>query len=487
MTPSPQWQSTDDHAPAAGAGGQQWQSTDDHAPGDKPSIGGFLSNTLSSAGKFVGDMAGPLLHPGDTLEGVKNLFEGMSEKTGQPAVAGQSHGENVNALVKMYSDRYGSFDKFRQTLYNDPVGVLSDVAALASAGGGVAKGVELGADALKADAVANAAAKVGKVASTVSDVANPLSLAGKAADVTGLSKVADNFGDWTSQKLRKLSLKGGYTVNADPLAVQAAARTMGEEKIPLSDAGVQKITQAVEDLQQAKQAREAASPAMVNPESVAQRLDVLAQGSAGASQVNPQKDIADINKVKANFLASNPGPIPVARAEALKSGTYANNKYGPSPPPQLAATAKAEKGLAAGLKEEIENQLPEIKELNAQQQKFINLQGMLEQAVHKHSNAGSLFGGGPTAALNTIKNIGIGAGAVAGAGHLAGPVVGSVAGAAAVAATVLSDPAMKARLAAAIDWGRANAAKAGKPLVTTGNGISRVGAFIDSLQPQPQQ
>jgi len=450
--------------------------------------GGFLGNVLGSAKKFAGDMVGPLLHPADTLQGIVGLGEGMAEKGGAPAVNGQSHQANVDALVKMYSDRYGSFDNFRKTLYNDPVGVLSDVSLLASGGGAVAKGVELGADALKADAVANAARAAGTAAFRVSDLTNPLSLAGKAAGAAGAARVADNFADWTAQKLRTLSLKGGYKINADPLAVADAARTMGEQKIPLSDAGLQKITGSLADLQLAKQnqtAQLAAAGVTIDPNAVAARADVLKRSAAGATQVNPQKDIADIEKVKQNFLTANPGPIPIDQAEALKEGTYSNNKYGPSVPPQLAATAKAEKALAAGIKEEIETQFPEIGQMNAGQAKLINLQGVMEQAVRKYSNSGGLFGSAMKG-VDPLK-ISLGAGGLAAAGHFGGPEAAAGAGAAAVVATLLKDPVVQSRLAAAIDWGRANAAKAGSPLAVTGNGMARVHSFTDSLQPQQQQ
>jgi hypothetical protein len=73
----------------------------------------------------------------------------MAEKSGFKPVAGQSHQQNVDALLNLYKDRYGSIENFKNSLYTDPVGVLADVATLASGVGAAGKGVQLAADAGK--------------------------------------------------------------------------------------------------------------------------------------------------------------------------------------------------------------------------------------------------------------------------------------------------------------------------------------------------
>jgi len=225
--------------------------------------------------------------------------------------------------------------------------------------------------------------------------------------------------------------------------------------------------------------------ATIDPRAVATRID-QAKASA-ASQANPQKDLADMEKVKQNFLAANPNPIPVDRAEAIKEGTYSHNNYAPKD--SEIATSVAEKAVARGIKEEIENQFPEIRELNAQQQKLINLNGILETAVRKYTNSGGF--------VNSVKkslNTGVAKGAAmlgsAGAIAVHSPLVAGGTAAAELVTAILSDPAMKARLAAGIDWGSANAAKAGKAVSTvapSAPGFARVNALVSALTPQNQQ
>src|SRR5262249_53580231 len=102
---------------------------------------------------------------------------------------------------------------------------------------------------------------------------------------------------------------------------------------------------------------------------------------------------------------------------------------------------EAQKALARGLKEELENQFPEIKGLNAKESQFYNLQGALERAVNRAGNkavmkTGPLLTGGGGYALGHAA-----LGAAGGAG------VGSVA---MILKAVMDDPMMQSKLAIAI-------------------------------------
>jgi len=170
---------------------------------------------------------------------------------------------------------------------------------------------------------------------------------------------------------------------------------------------------------------------------VASRLDQTADKFR--TQVNPDADLSAIQAAKDEFLKNNPNPIPVDQAQAMKVGTYRQlrSKYG-----QLGtATVEAQKSLALGIKEELEQQFPELKNLNAQDSKFINLDGPLNKAVQRMNNRNALPLSGPVA--------GAAVGAASGSGLL-----GTVAG---VLKYVVNDPAMSSRLAIALN-------KAGVPL-----------------------
>lgn len=88
-----------------------------------------------------------------------------------------------------------------------------------------------------------------------------------------------------------------------------------------------------------------------------------------ANQVNPQADLDAISQVGENFLdspaVSAAGRLTIAKAQAVKSGTYKQigGKYG-----QLSSAAiEAEKALARGLKDAIAKEAPDISALNARE------------------------------------------------------------------------------------------------------------------------
>src|SRR4029434_9025156 len=68
---------------------------------------GFLSNLGTSALRFGQGVVAPIVHPEETGAAVSDLFKGMAEKSGF-APGTVPHGQNVDALVKFYGDRYGS-------------------------------------------------------------------------------------------------------------------------------------------------------------------------------------------------------------------------------------------------------------------------------------------------------------------------------------------------------------------------------------------
>jgi hypothetical protein len=99
----------------------------------------------------------------------------------------------------------------------------------------------------------------------------------------------------------------------------------------------------------------------INPLKVASRLTPTAKEFA--SQVNPTSDLEAISKVGQEFLETHPTDIDLQAAQAMKRGTYKQlaGKYGEL----KGAEVEAQKALARGLKEEIEQEvsgsLPGIK------------------------------------------------------------------------------------------------------------------------------
>jgi hypothetical protein len=242
----------------------------------------------------------------------------------------------------------------------------------------------------------------------------------------------------------------------------AVVQTGLENAIPVSKAGVAKIGDLIDDLNQKIKDTIAADPNRpIDPNAVATRADIAKQKFA--QQVNAQPDLDAIEASKQQFLKEQ-GAIPQAGiaappmnaddAQAMKQGTYRvlAGKYGE----QGSASVEAQKALARGLKEEIATQFPELNNLNAAESRLLDLQPVLERAVNRISNHQAIGIGTPIA--------GIGAEALTGS-----TTIGRVA---MVMKGILDNPGVKSRLAIAVS-------KANKIPISTAT--SRVNAYAASL------
>jgi len=92
---------------------------------------GAITNIPSSAAQFASDVVTPILHPWDTAKSVVSLGLGLI----QLLIPGEQEDEKTaRAVGKFFSDRYGGIDNVKRTLKNDPVGFLSDISVLFTAG-----------------------------------------------------------------------------------------------------------------------------------------------------------------------------------------------------------------------------------------------------------------------------------------------------------------------------------------------------------------
>lgn len=147
---------------------------------EKKSLGGFAWNALKSGGNFLGSLGNIALHPVDTVTNLGKLAWGVNDLAYSKLGLTDGKGEGADmarGLGNMYKERYGGLDNIGNTLYNDPVGVLADVATIFSGGAGAAS--KLG--------IVGKLGEAGKLG-TVSDIASNLN---KANDVSSvLTKVA---------------------------------------------------------------------------------------------------------------------------------------------------------------------------------------------------------------------------------------------------------------------------------------------------------
>ncbi|MCL1939862.1 MAG: hypothetical protein FWG04_04295 [Desulfovibrionaceae bacterium] len=99
-----------------------------------------------------------------------------------------------DAVTEYFSKRYGSYEDFKKTLADDPVGVAADISMLFTAGGGALR------TAVKGSTVVSRVLPAGTIANGVGGAANILSQAGRKVGTVG--KVADPL-YWVGKALPK--------------------------------------------------------------------------------------------------------------------------------------------------------------------------------------------------------------------------------------------------------------------------------------------
>jgi hypothetical protein len=273
--------------------------------------------------------------------------------------------------------------------------------------------------------------------------------AGVALATEGLARGVGAATKAAAPRLYQSALKPSTTLGAPRVA--RMVDTGLTEKIPVSEAGMVKLGNAREATDTAISDTIAQAPLRtVNKFKVASRLGDTAKKFG--TQVNPESDLNAIGESGNEFFRNQPGQIPGPEAQALKQGTYrtlGNKPYGEL----KGASIESQKALARGLKEELVDQYPELKVLNAKDSRLIDLSDALEKAVTRSANKDPLTLGAPiaygvTKMATGSSGLGIGAGLLKAA---------------------LRNPAVKSRLAIALQ--------------ATGKTISRpgMGASIGTL------
>jgi hypothetical protein len=213
-----------------------------------------------------------------------------------------------------------------------------------------------------------------------------------------------------------------------PADVKQMVQTGLKEGIPVTEWGLDRLYGLVDDINgKIAKVIDDGEGVTISRQKVASRTRDAEK--TFAKQVNNESDLAAIKNSRAEFLRKHeirapftkiapslegPGytpvgkgvkkyaqPIPAAEAQAEKIGTYLQlrGKYG-----QLgSAEVEAQKALARGLKEELAEAFPKLKELNARDSRLLQLQTALERATKRINNREQLPIGSVT--LSTIKSI----------------------------------------------------------------------------------
>jgi hypothetical protein len=158
---------------------------------------------------------------------------------------------------------------------------------------------------------------------------------------------------------------------------------MLDEGLSVSRGGLAKMRDKIDTLNDQIKGAIGDSTATVSKHDVGYRLgDTLTKFE---KQVAPTADRNAILGTWDDFLQTYPDRIPVKTAQEVKQGTYqalGEKSYGEL----KSASVEAQKTLARGLKEEIANAVPEVRQLNAQESKLLQALPLLERRVLTEAN-----------------------------------------------------------------------------------------------------
>ena len=394
--------------------------------------GKAMDNFLPSAGRVIDDTIDAITSPIETGKAVGKTIIGAVPGLRDVVPEDWQAAEHTDALLDYFGDRYGSLDGFKGALAYDPAGVIADASTFFTGGAGALRGVAKGASVANK---ASAAAKLGRAA----DVAGRLGLATDplAMGLKGVGWGADAlYGpNGVAGRLYQSALKPS---TAMPITDRNRLISTGlKERIVPTPKGFEKARGVIEKIGSdidAKIAAAAAEGKTIDAVKIAN--DVYGDmDKLFSTQVAPSADRAAVFDTVLDFQEGHPGTLTIPEAHNLKKGTYRVLKDKAYRGELKSATTETQKALARGLKEQVEQAVPGVKELNARQGALLELIDPLERAAGRTGN------------WNMLSMPGL----------ISGATVSTVNPAAGVALTGLTSAArsapLKAHLAFALDSG----------------------------------
>lgn len=409
-----------------------------------------------------------------------------------------------------------------------PPGWLAGL-GMAGLGAGIGSGAEQGLR--KAEAMPGAPQSMGDFGKQLGEdvlYKGVLPEAGGKIINTVLAKTLGRY--FNPERLYQSGLKPAGTEQSSAADI---VRTGIQEKIPLSEQAVRIARNRIDSLQGQIEGVIQSTPADIPPgqyvSNIENRMDSLRAKWSKDATLGP-KFVDQIDQAEREFLLNHGNPQPITKqvsipsktfphtpqfqnvtiqpadmslaelrrqakpldtadAQAIKKQTYetirtkAANAYGADVHPGL--DIRIRKQLGGAMREELANIYPELNKLNPREGALIELEDALERFAHREMNkqatpyfiypiAGAMFGGG---AMAGHPGAGVGAAAFTIGGHLL--------------RTALEDPAIKSRIAIALD--AAGRSVAGKVTSKVGPFIPAAGirltedALIPPPMPQPPQ
>ena len=399
-----------------------------------------MSNIPKDAIDTGSELVGAMLHPIDTVTNVGKTALGYGQK-GVRALTGSdergSYENYADAMNKYISDRYGSLDNLLETYKKHPVGMASDIAALATGLGGMAKGGAKVAALTGAKGAGNALAKTGEVASKVGaafDPLTPLSYAMKPITAPISSGAKSFYKTFMSpEALYQSALKPHKMPEKDMKRAIAAGL---DEGITISDKGTEKAAGKVREY--GKDMDAIINDPLLSSNTHVPSLDMAQRAAAEVypmfgGQAAPTKDMKAISEVLNDFYNTHPDRMYLPDLQQMKQGTYQSlNKKAWSE--RQGAGPETEKALARAARDAIE-QIggPQVREINRKQGGLLELQPLLDDALRRSGNWERLRSmAGPTGLYGML-------------GHSIGGTPGAIIGG--LLGAIASQPSVKSKTA----------------------------------------
>lgn len=369
------------------------------------SVGETIRNIPSSAVEYGKNIASAVLSPIQTLKGALDIGSGamVNAIPGYEQFLTRTGLETPEELarVKGVASNVGQYYKERfasplQTLQRDPVGALGDVSALLTGGSTLLP-------------------KIGATTAKVGAAVEPLSLATNVAGY-GASKVLPTT---LPSTLYESAAKWQPSIPQKERA--AMTETALREQLMPTSKGVGQAylrTSQLGDTIDGLIAQADATGVKVPSQAIFAYIKD-AKSKLGGPKVEAAADLAQINKIEQNFkryLTKNKyTSLTPNQLQEFKQNIYGKVDYGTRKQTGTMAQEEVYKGMGRAAKEALQEQVPGIAELNAQQGALINLLPNLERAASRIENR-DILGIGSPIKTGVGQSIGGVPGAVVGAG-----------------------------------------------------------------------
>lgn len=356
----------------------------------------MLKNIPGSALQLGKDLTAPIHSPIDTATGLWKVLSGAVQKIIPGA---QDNERYADALGQAMVDRYGSVENALKTLQNDPVGILSDVAGVATGGAGL---------------VAKTGLKGAATAAKIAAALEPTAIAGSVAGKLTHSSVP--------RKLYESAMKPSTAL---PTATrkQLVETGLAQDVMP-TDKGVRKLVQRQEGVEAniANLVEEAqVSGVPITIDRLEKFVPALKRQMGGAT-IDAAGDLKAIQDTVAQwrehmtkrgqqFMDAND-------LQKFKTDAYKRIKWNKANLKASAPVEETTKAMARAAREELETMVPSISTANREWGDIEKLLPHLERAAARTGNrdimgigapikagAGATLGGPAGAALGVTSGI----------------------------------------------------------------------------------